>query len=67
MFGVSFDCYLLNTLKSRENVYAVISILLGLACIIVDCLTLYNTDNGSRYIVLVLSAILGALAHWTCK
>lgn len=66
VFGVSFDCYLLNTLKSRENVYAVISILLGLACIIVDC-SLYNTDNGSRYIVLVLSAILGALAHWTCK
>lgn len=68
IFGVSFDCYLLNTLKSRENTYALLAILLGLACILVDIICLKNDKlENKRYVVIILSSILGALSHWTSK
>lgn len=67
VIGISVDCYLLNSFKSREHTFGVLMILLAVCCVITDLVVAESGLIHSRYIVCFLSAVLGAISHWTSK
>jgi hypothetical protein len=64
LFGTFLDCYLLVTLKSRPNAFAIIMALFVISILIVE---LVSDSTGSRYVLCVLCVTGGALVHWTQK
>jgi uncharacterized membrane protein YoaK (UPF0700 family) len=64
--GVSLDCYLMEYFKNRENTFGAIMLGLCIACVLVDLMYMdHRTDN--HYVVCLLAAVCGALAHWSSK
>jgi hypothetical protein len=67
VIGISLDCFLLNSFKSREYTFGVLMLLLAVACVLTDLVVAESGLIHSRYIVCILSAVLGAISHWTSK
>lgn len=67
VIGISLDCFLLNYFKSREHTFGVLMILFAVSCVLTDLVLAESGLMHSRYIVCLLSAVLGAISHWTSK
>jgi hypothetical protein len=67
VIGISLDCYLLNSFKSREYTFGVLMLLFAISCVLTDLVVAKSGLMHSRYIVCILSAVLGAISHWTSK
>jgi uncharacterized membrane protein YoaK (UPF0700 family) len=64
--GVSFNCYLMEYFKNRENAFGAIMFGLLISCVLVDLMYMdHRTDN--HYVVCLLALICGALSHWSSK